>query len=85
MPATDQTMTQMWLSGMPTDCAAGWSSATARSARPIAVFWKNSASPATSTPAMTAAQRSNSLTSMPPSNSDSRMNSGSFGMPRSSG
>ena len=26
------------------DCAAWWSSATARNARPVAVFWKNSAS-----------------------------------------
>ena len=44
MPATDQTMTQMRSSGMPIDCAAWWSSATARSARPVAVFWKKSAS-----------------------------------------
>ena len=36
-PATLQTMTQMCLSGMPIDCAAWWSSATARSARPVAV------------------------------------------------
>ena len=43
-PATDQTMTQMRSSGMPIDCAAWWSSATARSARPVAVFWKKSAS-----------------------------------------
>jgi hypothetical protein len=35
-PATLQTMTQMRLSGMPIDCAAWWSSATARSARPVA-------------------------------------------------
>ena len=33
-PATLQTMTQMRFSGMPIDCAAWWSSATARSARP---------------------------------------------------
>ena len=40
-PATSQTMTQIWSSEMPTDCAASWSSATARSARPIRVRWKN--------------------------------------------
>src|ERR1700745_534768 len=34
-PATDQTMTQIERSGMPTDWAAWWSSATARKARPI--------------------------------------------------
>ena len=43
-PATLQTITQMRLSGMPIDCAAWWSSATARSARPVAVFWKKNAS-----------------------------------------
>ncbi len=43
-PATSQTMNQIWLSGMPTDWAAAWSSATARSARPMRVRWKNSAS-----------------------------------------
>ncbi len=55
MPATNQTMTQMRLSGMPMDCAAWWSSATARSARPVAVFWKNSDSAATSKAATQAA------------------------------
>ena len=35
-PATLQTMTQMRFSGMPMDCAAWWSSATARRARPVA-------------------------------------------------
>ena len=40
-PATDHTMTQMRLRGMPMDCAAWWSSATARSARPVAVYRKN--------------------------------------------
>ena len=84
-PATSQTMNQIWLSGMPTDCAAAWSSATARSARPIRVRWKKIASPATSRPAMTAAQMSSSLTRMPPSNTDSRMNSGSLGRPMLSG
>ena len=83
-PATNQTMTQMCRSGMPTDCAAGWSSATARSARPMRVRWKNTASTATRTPAITAAQRSNSLTRMPPANSSSNRISGFFGMPRSS-
>src|SRR6266545_3925256 len=33
-PATDQTTTQMVLSGIPMESAASWSSATARSARP---------------------------------------------------
>ena len=36
-PATAQTMTQMWRSGMPTESAAWWSSATARKARPMRV------------------------------------------------
>src|SRR5271165_1014652 len=58
-PATDQTMTQIERSGMPTDCAAWWSSATARSARPIVVRWKKRASAATSEPATAAATRSN--------------------------
>ena len=82
-PATDQTMTQMRLSGMPIDCAAWWSSATARSARPVAVFWKNSASSATSTAAITAAYRSSLLMRMPPWNVFSKMKTGSFGMPTS--
>ena len=30
---------------MPTDCAAAWSSATARSARPVLVFWKKMRQP----------------------------------------
>jgi hypothetical protein len=34
-PATVQTIAQIWRSGMPTASAAWWSSATARSARPI--------------------------------------------------
>ena len=38
IPATDQTMAQMVLSGMPTDRAAWWSSATARRARPVRVY-----------------------------------------------
>jgi len=55
MPATDHTMTQMRLSGMPIDCAAWWSSATARRARPVAVFWKNSVSRPTRPAAISAA------------------------------
>lgn len=47
-PATDHTMTQILLSGMPIDCAAWWSPATERRARPGLVFWKNSASTTTS-------------------------------------
>ena len=82
-PATLQTMTQMRLSGMPIDCAAWWSSATARSARPVAVFWKNSASSATSSAAMTAAYSSSLLTRMPPWNTPSITNIGSFGRPTS--
>ena len=54
-PATDHTTTQIVLSGMPIDSAASWSSATARSARPIARRWKNTASTATSTAAVSAA------------------------------
>ena len=37
-PATAQTMAQICRSGMPTARAAWWSSATARSARPMRVF-----------------------------------------------
>ena len=83
IPATDQTMTQIRSSGMPIDCAAWWSSATARSARPVAVFWKKSASRATSTAAITAAYRSSLLISSPPWNVFSKMKTGSFGMPMS--
>ena len=80
-PATLHTMTQMRFSGMPMDCAAWWSSATARSARPVEVNWKNSASAATSSAAMTAAVKSSRLISRPPSNIESRIISGSLGMP----
>ena len=54
-PATHHTMTQMRFSGMPMLCAAWWSSATARKARPVEVFWKNTLSSATSTAAISAA------------------------------
>ena len=54
-PATLQTMIQMRFSGMPIDWAAWWSSATARSARPVDVFWKNRLSSATSAAAIAAA------------------------------
>ncbi len=64
---------------MPIDSAAWWSSATARSARPIFVFWKNSASAATSTPAMAAAARSNVEIAM--SYVSRKYGSGSSGMP----
>ena len=37
-PATDHTTTQIVLSGMPMESAASWSSATARSARPMRVL-----------------------------------------------
>src|SRR5256712_11824832 len=40
IPATDQTISQIVLSGMPIESAASWSSATARSARPTRVRWK---------------------------------------------
>ena len=82
-PATHHTITQVLLSGMPTDCAAWWSSATARSARPIAVFWKNTVSPATSTAASAAAMKSSLLISTPPSKRPSNMITGSLGMPTS--
>ena len=79
-PATLHTMTQMRFSGMPMDCAARWSSATAQRAAGGGE-WKNSASAATSSAAMTAAVRSSRLISRPPSNIESRIISGSFGMP----
>ena len=43
---------------MPTESAALWLSATARSARPMRVFWKKTASAATITEAITAAAMS---------------------------
>ena len=58
MPAANQTIAQIWLSDRPTDSAAWWSSATARSARPMRVRLKNTASPTTMTMAMTAAAMS---------------------------
>jgi len=82
-PATAQTMTQMRFSGMPIDCAAWWSSATARSARPVGVFWKNTARHITSSAAIAAANRSSLLIRMPPWNSCSPTIIGSLGRPRS--
>ena len=52
MPAANHTITQICSSEMPTDSAAWWLSATARSARPMRVFWKKSASAATMTEAI---------------------------------
>jgi hypothetical protein len=46
MPAANQTIAQIWLSEMPTESAAWWSSATALSARPMRVLLKNTASTA---------------------------------------
>ena len=57
-PAANQTITQICSSEMPTDSAALWLSATARSARPIRVFWKKMASAATMSEAMTVAAMS---------------------------
>ena len=54
-PATLQTITHTRLSGMPMLCAAWWSSATARSARPVGVFWKKMLSAITSVAAIAAA------------------------------
>src|SRR5262245_12699610 len=64
-PAADHTMTQMVLRGMPMLSAASWSSATARSARPTRVAWKNTASTVTSTAAVMAAESSRRLTRTP--------------------
>ena len=58
MPAVNHTITQIWLSEIPTDKAALWLSATARKARPIRVFWKNTASATIITTAITAAAMS---------------------------
>ena len=58
MPAANQTITQICSSEMPTESAALWLSATARSARPMRVFWKNTASVATMIEAMIAAAMS---------------------------
>ena len=65
MPATAQTMTQMPRSEMPTESAAAWSSATARSARPTRVRWKKMASTMTRTAAMPAAKSSKEFIRMP--------------------
>src|SRR5215510_10925049 len=64
-PATDHTTTQIVLRGMPMLRAASWSSATARSARPILVFWKKMASTVTRMAAVTAAVISSRLTCTP--------------------
>src|SRR3989454_5609994 len=64
-PATDHTISQIVLSGMPIDSAASWSSATARSARPMRVRWKNTASTVTSTAAVAAAVSSSWLICTP--------------------
>src|SRR6267378_1655305 len=77
-PATDHTMIQMVLSGMPIDSAASWSSATARSARPMRVRWKNTASTPTRTAEVAAADISSWLICTP-----ATMNERS-GMPTSS-
>jgi hypothetical protein len=62
MPAVNQTMIQIWLSEMPTESAALWLSATARSARPMRVYWKKKASDRDHAPmAMTAAAMSSML------------------------
>ena len=58
MPAVNQTITQIWLSEMPTESAALWLSATARRALPMRVYWKNSASTAIISEAMMAAAMS---------------------------
>jgi hypothetical protein len=58
MPAVNQTMTQIWFSEIPTESAALWLSATARSARPIRVLEKNTASAAIISDAITAAATS---------------------------
>ena len=63
-PATIHTKAQMCCNGMPIDSAAWWSSATARSARPMRVCWKKSASAVTKSAAMPAAARSNLLITM---------------------
>ncbi len=57
-PAANQTITQICSSEMPTESAAEWLSATARSARPMRVLEKKIASPATMIEAMTAAAMS---------------------------
>ena len=64
-PATDQTTIQIVLSGIPMESAASWSSATARSARPTRVRWKNTAMIATRTAAVIAAVSSRRLTCTP--------------------
>ena len=82
-PATHHTMTQMRLSGMPMDCAAWWSSATARRARPVPVFWKNTDNKATNSAAISAAIKSSWLMSRPPGKIFSNAITGSLGMPMS--
>src|SRR5262245_37092425 len=81
-PAVIHTMTQILCSEMPTDRAAWWSSATARSALPVRVLLKNTASTATSPAAIPEATRSNLLTFMPVRSMSQSI--GSSVMPRSS-
>src|SRR3990172_6003148 len=64
-PATDHTTTQIVVSEMPTERAASWSSATARSARPMRVRWKKTARITTRTAEVSAAVSSSSLTWTP--------------------
>src|SRR5437899_933928 len=78
IPATDQTIIQIVLSGMPIESAASWSSATARSARPMRVRWKKTASTATRTADVTAADSSSWLIWIPATMNDRS------GMPMSS-
>ena len=58
MPAANQTITQIWFREMPTESAALWLSATARSARPMRVYWKKKPSTAIISAAITAAAMS---------------------------
>ena len=77
----DHTTAQMFFSGMPTESAAWWSSATARSPRPTRVLLKNQASAATSAAAVTAATTSKMLTNRPTLSLSQAM--GTSGMPMS--
>ena len=71
------------LERMPTDKAVWWSSATARAKRaPMAVFWKNRSSAATSTAAISAAAMMSSWLNAAPSKRPEH-DHGSLGMPTS--
>ena len=83
MAEAAHTTAQMFFSGMPTESAAWWSSATARSPLPTRVLLKNHASAATIAAAVPAAATSKVLMNRPRLSTNHAI--GTSGMPMSSG